>query len=115
MNTGAGKKVMGFEPFLGCRNRRRPELFGLLREKGKELIGWQLLQPPGAERKAGWTRFKSSAATDFELVYTSCADPARHFRMARAQAYGAGAGAPDTEAAGVNGGHWQGARRTDRV
>ena len=40
MNMGAGKKAAGFEPFAWDAEPPPPWLFGLLREKGKDLIVW---------------------------------------------------------------------------
>ena len=91
MNMGAGKKAAGFEPFAWDAEPPPPWLFGLLREKGKELIVWGgnyfSLEPNGCW--LSWDKIQEFSGADFELAYTTLRGPSKTFRMARAQAYGA--------------------------
>jgi len=91
MNMGAGKKATSFESFDWDFEPPPGWLFGLLREKARDLIVWGgnyfSLEPNGCW--LSWDKMQEFSGADFELAYTTLSGPSKTFRMSRVQAYGA--------------------------
>ena len=91
MDMGKGKKVAAFEAFEWDAEPPPAWLFGLLREKGEDLIVWGgnyfSLGPSGCW--LSWDKMQEFSGADFELAYTTLRGPSKTFRLSRVQAYGA--------------------------